>query len=53
MQPVCDVQEWDGMSKQLALEVEEEGADKGLYTMERKWRRRSKKEKNSLVHQGD
>jgi len=44
------MQERNGTSKQLALEVEEEGADRTLLTMESKWRRRSKKEKNRLVH---
>lgn len=45
----ADVQEWDSTDEQSALEMEEEGADRAVYTTERKQRRRSKKEKNSLV----
>lgn len=40
----ADVQEWDSTSKQSALEMEEEGADRAVYTTERERRRRSKKE---------
>lgn len=45
----ADVEEQDEMSKRLALEMEEEGAGRALFTTESRWRRSSKKEK-ILVH---
>lgn len=40
----ADVQDWEGTSNQLAVEREQEGGDRALYTMQRKQQRRSKEE---------